>query len=445
VSAEPDRAGLWTARLSRGRLLKRSAAAVALVGTGARPGRVLEALSVPGPANTRVSRDSFAYHAEPHVAANPRDPMNLLGACIAGSGSRWEIATYASFDGGASWTSDGALLRSTGGRDPTVVFDSDGRGFVCANTGAVSVWRTRDGGKTFDAPVAVTGDQADHPWLAADGVTGALYAVWSFDRNTKLGFSRSSDAGASFEQPRTIAEAAGRVLAAPGLVAGKDGLVCVIFGVWPTQPKPGKNRRRPQIIAPIRVVCSTDHGAGFGDQVDLGLGAMETSVPGNAGGVGLPAVAADSRRGTLHAVFVSRPSGARYSIIELRSSSDRGRTWSRVHRVTPARRNVFYLQPQIAVSPENGRVAVSAFVLADGRIGVVLGTSAPEPLRFRLRRVSAPPFDPRRGGLPGGAKHGAWWIGDYQGLAGTPASLHPFWNDGRTGRLQLFTAKLPWS
>jgi hypothetical protein len=49
------------------------------------------------------------------------------------------------------------------------------------------------------------------------------------------------------------------------------------------------------------------------------------------------------------------------------------------------------------------------------------------------------PFDPAQGS-PNGGKHGAWWIGDYQGLASTPGAFHPFWNDTRTGRLELFTA-----
>ena len=52
------------------------------------------------------------------------------------------------------------------------------------------------------------------------------------------------------------------------------------------------------------------------------------------------------------------------------------------------------------------------------------------------------PFDPTLGG-PGG-KHGAWWIGDYQGLAATAARVHLLWNDTRTGALELFTATHRW-
>jgi hypothetical protein len=33
-------------------------------------------------------------------------------------------------------------------------------------------------------------------------------------------------------------------------------------------------------------------------------------------------------------------------------------------------------------------------------------------------------FDPAVGSLPGGGKHGTWWIGGYQGLSATPAGFH---------------------
>src|SRR5215475_13174628 len=43
-----------------------------------------------------------------------------------------------------------------------------------------------------------------------------------------------------------------------------------------------------------------------------------------------------------------------------------------------------------------------------------------------------------------GGKHGAWWVGDYQGLAASTASAaQPLWNDTRTGALELFTAAVP--
>jgi hypothetical protein len=69
----------------------------------------------PSTGNVRVSRDGLALHAEPNLAVNPRDSGNLLGACIADGEAGPVIAAYASFDGGASWRSLGALPDSRNG------------------------------------------------------------------------------------------------------------------------------------------------------------------------------------------------------------------------------------------------------------------------------------------------------------------------------------------
>ena len=55
-------------------------------------------------------------------------------------------------------------------------------------------------------------------------------------------------------------------------------------------------------------------------------------------------------------------------------------------------------------------------------------------------RVTASPFDPTVGTSTG---TGAYWLGNYQGLAAAPGSYHPIWNDTRTGQTQIFTAVIP--
>jgi hypothetical protein len=435
------------AKLSRRRFLAGSVGVAALLAAGQLPARACAAGGAPAPRDLRVSRDQFGFHAEPCVAVNPRDPKSLLAACTASPPTgRSVLATYSSFDGGATWKSNGALPDSQTGRNQSVAFDSGGVGFVCGNTLGVSVWRTTDGGRSFARPVVVTPGPADHPWLAvgpaADGSPDNLNVVWSTDENTRLGFARSTDGGRSFEPARTIAEAGGLLTAAPMVAAGSDGVVCAIFGVFPTLTG-GKRRRRPEIIAPIRVACSTDSGQTFAAPVELGRGAMEMWVPGGASGLSLPTIVADRRHGVLYATFVTRRPRARYSRVVVSASRDRGRTWSRLLPVTPVRRGVFYFSPHLAVD-DAGRVAVSALALERGLITVVLVSAARRPFRFSApRRVSAQPFNPAQGSPDGGRKHGAWWIGDHQGLASSaPGTFHPIWSDTRTGRLQLFTAKV---
>jgi hypothetical protein len=103
---------------------------------------------------------------------------------------------------------------------------------------------------------------------------------------------------------------------------------------------------------------------------------------------------------------------------------------------------VVYFQPQLAVDVR-GRVILSAFVLRGNRIDLVVLTSpGGPPLRFGTPQpVTTTPFDPALA-ADGNPKHGAWWVGDYQGLAATPNAIHAVWNDTRTGNLELFSATL---
>ena len=82
-----------------------------------------------------------------------------------------------------------------------------------------------------------------------------------------------------------------------------------------------------------------------------------------------------------------------------------------------------YFQPNLAVD-QAGRVAISAFALANGRVDQVLLVSRRRELRFQPPvRVTNAAFDPHT--RTTGGKHGAWWIGDYQGI--TVARLPSIW------------------
>ncbi len=97
-----------------------------------------------------------------------------------------------------------------------------------------------------------------------------------------------------------------------------------------------------------------------------------------------------------------------------------------------------YFQPNLAVD-DAGRVGISAFALADGRVDQVLLVSQPGKLRFQPPvRVTSTAFNPHT--PTSGGKHGAWWIGDYQGIAAGEGAFHLMWNDARTGKLDLFAA-----
>jgi hypothetical protein len=151
-------------------------------------------------------------------------------------------------------------------------------------------------------------------------------------------------------------------------------------------------------------------------------------------------VAAAPNHDALYAAFVRRRRGSNHSAIVVRASYDRGRTWSKTVTATP-HDAVTYFQPNLAVDAA-GHVAISAFALANDRINEVLLLSPPHHLRFGAPlRVTTAPFNPHSPTATG-RKHGAWWIGDYQGITASRGAFHLVWNDTRTGKLDLFAATI---
>jgi hypothetical protein len=195
--------------------------------------------------------------------------------------------------------------------------------------------------------------------------------------------------------------------------------------------------------AQVEVVASSEYGRTFRRHAVLG------PVPSNlmpAPGISLPtgpSIATDPRDGNVYVAYATYRAGTAHVDIMVAHSRDGGRTWSVPLRVTtdPVTDGITYFQPQIAVDDAGG-VDVTFFALAHGRVAVILARSTAGGTRFVSRLdVTDSPFDPSRG-LPGGGKHGRWWIGDYQGLAAGGGMIHPFWNDTRTGHLDIFTAAI---
>jgi hypothetical protein len=453
----------WTSKISR-RAFLGTAAFGAIAATGSPPARAFATNPLDSPPyNIRVSGDDYNEHAEPSLAVNPRDQRNLLGACMSWyTGSKEVITTYASFDGGRSWRSNGALPLPPNNTmfadDVSVAFDRGGRGFVCAMapTGpertdrGIYLWWTDDGGLSFTGPIPVTTQQfVDHPWLAIAPDRGNIHTVWVASEHQALGYSRSLDGGATFDPARAIPAVDGTKIDAPMVAAGRDGLVAAIYAVGdqgqsqdPDAEAASGDAQEPggDTYRQIEVVCSTDAGQSFETPVMLGTSAFVVALEGDVNPNSSPAIAAAPHRQALYAAFVTHDADTDHSDVMVTASFDRGTSWRTPVAATP-RDHRIYFQPQLAIDP-TGRVALSAFALADGRVDTVLFTSPAEPLCFGPPlTITSRSFDPSLGG-PGG-KHGAWWIGDYQGLASSADSMHLLWNDTRPGTLQLFTAAVP--
>jgi hypothetical protein len=468
---------LSSPRISRRSVLRGGAAAALAAGL---PPFLCAAGRPPGAgiANVHVSHDHYEVHIEPSVAANPRHPRQLLAACQASPTANPQlIATYLSFDAGATWQ-NGALPRPPAGQAPpsddvTVAFDPQGRGYLCATRAsntpggrAMWVWRTDDGGRSFSAPVALVPEgvpELDHPGIAAAAGQAPsqrnVYVAWAGGADdlhpNNLAFTRSTDGGNSFEHPRTILTDHRRSMASAGprLAAGPRGLVCAAC------PEAAHQGPSGDVVAQMVAVCSTDAGQSFAAPVPLGWGSPVISLPATGsgpaaaagscrkppcgGGVVIangsdPAVAAAPHDDVIYAAYATHQPATAHSDIVVTASHDRGRTWATPATATP-HDDVIYFQPNLAVD-DAGRVGISAFALAHGLVNQVLILSKPHQLRFRAPlHVTTTAFDPHSPTGAGG-KHGAWWIGDYQGITASAGAFHLVWNDTRTGKLDLFAA-----
>jgi hypothetical protein len=449
--------------ISRRSLLRGGAAAAALTALSscddtASPMPARPESTVAG--NVRVSRDNYSEHVGPSLAVNPRFPRQLLAACQGSAFTPEFIVTYRSVDGGASWHIGGMPAQPAAGPagdDVTVAFGGNGRGYVCATRSghgsdfnpahpdanrAVYVWRTDDGGRSFSAPVTlVEGVYSDHPWVAAGqdhNLAGHnVYAAWGAGAShTALEFTRSTDSAESFEPPRRILEEAGTpslVSAGPQLAAGPDGLVCAVCD-WTTQQDSAGD-----MVGQVVAVCSTDAGRSFGPPVHLGTESAAIALPGDVRPNSGPAVAASPQGDALYVAFPTHVPGSAHSDIVVTASRDRGRTWSKPVTATPGD-GVIYFQPNVAVD-EAGRVAISAFALANDHVDEVLLVSRAGGLRFGPPlRVTTASFNPLDQTTASRGKYGAWWIGDWQGIASSAGAFHLVWNDTRTGKLDLFAA-----
>jgi hypothetical protein len=410
--------------------------------------------------NVRVSRDRYGDHVGPSLAVNPLHPRQLLVACQGSPFTPEFIVTYLSVDGGASWRIGGMPAQPAAGPagdDVTVAFGGDGRGYVCAARSghganltpanpdanrAVYVWRTDDGGRSFSAPVTlVEGIYSDHPWVAAgQGQTPSghnVYVAWGAGgSHTALDFTRSTDGGESFETPRRIlgeARIPSLVSAGPQLAAGPDGLVCAVCDWTTRQDSSG------DMIGQVVAVCSTDAGRSFASPVRLGAEAAAIALPGDVRPNSGPTVAISPRGDALYVAFPTHKPGSAHSDIVVTASRDGGRTWSKPVTATPGD-GAIYFQPNIAVDAA-GRVAISAFALANGRMDEVLLVAKAGELRFGPPlRVTTAPFNPLDPTTATRGKYGIWWIGDWQGIASGAGAFHLVWNDTRTGKLDLFAA-----
>jgi hypothetical protein len=436
-----------------------------------------------------ASRDGTFPHLEPTVAANPRDASNLVGAAMTFPRPDQGVAckVYSSRDGGSTWKPvelEEQIDKGLG--DPQVAFTPRGTAiFACLTQGsrdtgrpraALRVYRSEDGGVSWEGPADAGPGSYDHPVLAVDSTAGphagkVYFGVLYGREEAVLGVFRSTDDGRHFVGPVEIARSAEEGLLLVGLGVLSDGTLAASY----TRTPRGSGFGGEPGESVFEMVTSGDGGVTFSDPVRIGTRVTrprertEESRISRLGTVPMWAMDGSdtATRDRLYLVWSDWRSDAGTGVwrVVVSSSSDRGETWSEPRELDPdAPAEAHQFLPVAAVSRDGvlgvGYFDSRGFPDLDGYhqrfTASVDGGATFLPSRRISSRPSRPaeaaehdravllPVHNREAGvlyLAFMSAEGRWPIGgDYMGLAADARGVfHPFWTDSREGTFQVWT------
>jgi hypothetical protein len=428
--------------------------------------------------NILVSRDGDVPHVEMKVVANPRNAKSLLAASIVQSSANgsWASKSYASQDGGLSWTdSSFPELHRDGGLDPQVGFGSHGTGYFSAlrffkddkgNTRAdLLFYRSEDGGLTWSKPVDL-GYSYDHPIMDVDHTTGkyagriyisVLYGYPIY----RVGIFRSDDDGRTFTGPVEAANGGGKmgINTISSIVILRDGTLIIPYVDFEFDPEKAKK----QHALNFWMVRSTDGGVTFSAPQKIGTHELDNSPEGlRFFSVAMAAAdRSDAFPDRVYLVWNDFQSGKYRMVIS--HSSDNGKVWSKPVRIdTKAPASTIQYQPAIAVNSE-GTVGVTWFDTRNSEdqsrydqyfaASVDGGNTFLPAVRISLES-SIPGGSGNQQLIPSAtvmqgkllmdflSAYSRWRSGgDYMGLdTDINGAFHSLWSDSRTGTFQINTA-----
>lgn len=325
-----------------------------------------------GAGSCPVRATQGANASEMQVALDPRDPDRAVVAAKASGRDRISVA--ATSDGGRTWSAT-ALPVDGLHSDPIVVFVPDGGvllvileafpgSMLSVRPGGLLAWRSLDGGETWreEGPILPPGWTADHPWLAVDRDAGRTYLVTNAGPPEGEGqyghyALASADSGRSWSDPVFVCSAC----FAPTLGVGGDGTVYVATSSF--------NDAGPdRLVTRALLHRSEDGGATWSDAIVVdepvsavgslfacgGRSSRWTSLPAVAGGPGGRVHVAYSKHPVelpAESPFYECPNRPDWDVY-VRSSEDRGRSWSDPVRVNDDSGPLApQAVPAIAVSP----------------------------------------------------------------------------------------------
>jgi len=420
--------------------------------------------------NILVSHDGNVTHIEPHVGAHPNDPKKLVGSAIVNYEYGSRVASYASSDGGYSWTLAALPLLDAG--DPQIAFGTTGT-VLFASLGNLDdkgpaglyVSRSENNGLSWQTPVLIA-DFQDHPQMVVDHTKGRFSGrvyIGTLHGTYALGVARSTDDGRSWNTPIDFVNGGDRYgHNVANLLVLSDGTIFVPFVEWTRgSPVPAGD------TASWDFVLSADGGDTFTAprRIRVDRTGDLAALPPRARRQQLPQFGIDSGGGVHRdRIYMAFPRIVDdIARVYFQFSDDRGATWSEAKPIDPSTPALAEQFNQMVTVNRQGVVGVTWLDTRASEDGSAFdeyfaasvdgGISFLPPVRVSLESIH--PHAPGNLGVNASSAvgRGAVFIslersfgrlesgGDYLGLtADADGIFHPLWPDTRTGAYRLYTA-----
>jgi len=393
-------------------------------------------VQLPKPKNT-----TYPYaQVEPSIAIHPTKNKWMIAGTVMDD-------YYYSKNGGKSWKSSTLKSEFGVGGDPVMHIDAKGRFyyFHLSSPGdggrldrIVCDYSDKIKGKWKSSATAKIGKKAqDKHWVAECPLTGNLYLTWTqFDQynssapedSSTIVFSKSTDRGETWSEPKRISKFAGDCLDDDDTVEGAVPAVGPngeIYVSW-SGPKG------------IRFNRSTDGGETWLEEeilVSEQPGGWSIDIPGIFRCNGLPITKCDisggAHNGRIYVNWTDQRNGEDNTDVWLSYSDNQGHTWSEPTMVNQDNTKHQQFFTWMDIDQSNGNIYFVYYDRRnydDNRTDVYMATSTDGGKSFSEQKVSESPFTPSD----------KIFFGDYINIAAHNGVIRPIWSRMDDGKISLW-------
>ena len=421
--------------------------------------------------------------AESDIAANPKNPLQIVGASKKFRDIHtydfW-LAAYSTSDGGSTWhemefpppppvDDFNAIIAIS---DPTVMWDDSNRvyaaGSAFGNLGSqpgdkvplnpatglgIAIYRSTDGGLSWPesivlqskntVPTSDTAGNDDKMWPAFNPVTREMMFAWGF---SPMIIAKTKTDEWSWEVRAIVDESNNELDGyAVAITALKDGSLAI---AWLEGDQVSFGRSAFPVGDPRwNAFHITTPASGFESFDNFPSGGSFPHFP--------PAsfriesmVSMASEADLVYLAWDSKESDTS-ATIRYNYSVDGGVTWHEPTKGTPLvtpNDGQYLFQPQVAIGGEFGGIAISYYLFdaATAKIDVYVTATLRPGGVWQTVKLTQYPWDPKVDAILQHGVHsfGLTFVGDYFGLAQCSRGFYPLWMDTRTGIAEMYTARV---